>query len=667
MNKMKKNFLMFAALVVSVVISFTMTACSSSDDVLTDTEEEQPILGDAIKAQFTISIPTAANGTTRQASGIVNASQSIADFGGIYFIKLYPSASTPSAFNGSTDAKIIGKNIALTKLIIPSSNTTMGVNNYIPDDKLIGNSNSVLYGDVQLQLGTRTFLFYGMAIGNKAVYDTDTHKLKIDKTTANSTSKGWNSTLESYTWQEKFVNGFLNQNGLVDKPDNVSNVRFSLDAITTAEKSDTKRAAIITYLNSIASADGWSATTATTGGNAGFGKLYTDFTGMQAGSSKNLEIAIKNLYFALKDNSDPVAVAICGKIKNDTYVTIDDNAGTLVFNSKIAGYPSGDVTSATDDNDHLPDGAAVLSWDSTNKFSYTTANMSTSAMTITNLTSYVYPACLYYWGKSGILTSEDSKKDLFDGIKTWDQIATTDNYANGDAITSKTRSVVLTDPVQYAVGRLDISVVPAASSDATTSLQTLQDAGEGVYVKTVDVSKLKLTGVLIGGQKSVNWKFEPLTGTGVSEYTIYDNVEVSNTQGGLALQTSHDNVLNHTLVLESTGKVGDVDETIKVALEFVNNDKDFTGATGIVPVGTKFYLIGDLKAGDYKSTDTTSGYYKTGGKVFKQDFVTRAKFTIANLKKAINTIPDLRNPNVELGLSVDLSWEKGIDFDILIQ
>jgi hypothetical protein len=94
-----------------------------------------------------------------------------------------------------------------------------------------------------------------------------------------------------------------------------------------------------------------------------------------------------------------------------------------VFKSNIAGYPSGDVTKATDDSDHLPDGAAVLSWNSTSKFSYTTAKLSTSAMTVTDLTSYVYPACLYYWGKSGILTSEVSKKDLYVNTNKWSDIA----------------------------------------------------------------------------------------------------------------------------------------------------------------------------------------------------------------------------------------------------
>jgi hypothetical protein len=58
---------------------------------------------------------------------------------------------------------------------------------------------------------------------------------------------------------------------------------------------------------------------------------------------------------------------------------------------------------------------------------------------------------------------------------------------------------------------------------------------------------------------------------------------------------------------------------------------------------------------------------KTGGKVFKQDFYTTAKFTIKNLKSAVVTIPDLRNPGVELGLSVDLEWQEGNSFNIDFQ
>ncbi|MBR6945435.1 MAG: hypothetical protein IKH64_05765, partial [Prevotella sp.] len=108
------------------------------------------------------------------------------------------------------------------------------------------------------------------------------------------------------------------------------------------------------------------------------------------------------------------------------------------------------------------------------------------------------------------------------------------------------------------------------------------------------------------------------------------------------------------------------EDKVNVALEFVNNGDDFFGKQGIVPKGTKFYLVGSLdasKASEIASnSDNTSSYNNTGGKVFKQDFVTRAQFTVEDVKNAYNTIPDLRNPAVELGLSVNLSWQEGITF-----
>ncbi|MBQ9666428.1 MAG: hypothetical protein IJV33_08145 [Bacteroidaceae bacterium] len=440
----------------------------------------------------------------------------------------------------------------------------------------------------------------------------------------------------------------------------MSGFKFTPVPITTTDKSDAKRTAILTYLNKIAGTTGWSATT-----NTGLQQLYRSFISMKAGSSADLEAAVKDLYFALGYFSDDLAVTIKDNIKNATYtensetkkyVEVVETNKTLTFNDVIKGYPS--------DSDNLPDGAAVLSWGGST-FSYLTTVTSISASTSTepayltnSLTSYVYPAPLYYWGHSEILTSEESKIDLFkDPGKKWDEIATATNFSNGNVITSKTRSIVLTDPVQYAVGRLDISVSASGGSSAS-----LTDAGIGSNAQTVSANNLKLTGVLIGGQKEVDWKFEP---TGTTEYTIYDNIEISQEKsGGVAIQANDDEVLNHTLVLESTGKVGNDGDVVNVALEFVNNDKDFLGADGIIPKGTKFYLVGALKAEDYKdkSENGYNGYEHTGGKVFKQDFITRAKFTIVSLKQAINTIPDLRNPKVEFGLSVNLEWQKGITF-----
>ena len=37
---------------------------------------------------------------------------------------------------------------------------------------------------------------------------------------------------------------------------------------------------------------------------------------------------------------------------------------------------------------------------------------------------------------------------------------------------------------------------------------------------------------------------------------------------------------------------------------------------------------------------------------------------LKGLAAAYNTIPDLRTPQLELGLSVDLTWQPGVQFDL---
>ena len=103
------------------------------------------------------------------------------------------------------------------------------------------------------------------------------------------------------------------------------------------------------------------------------------------------------------------------------------------------------------------------------------------------------------------------------------------------------------------------------------------------------------------------------------------------------------------------------DETIKVCLEFTNTGNDFYGNNHqIIPSGSKFYLIADLKPGTKEIGNPDSKK-----QVFLQDYTTTAMLTIGanSLKNAYNVIPDLRSPKLELGLSVDLKWEKGITFE----
>lgn len=668
MSKIKKYVLLFAGL----VTAFTgFTACEISDD---DDQLDQNTLGEAIKAQFTISIPMDSRSTTRQGSDVVQNDANIASFRGINDIKLYPSAVLSTAFDGTSS--LIGSNIALTRLMIPDA---VGVNNYMPgknasNKALLTKSNSVVYGDVALQIGTRTFLFYGKAIGKDAV----------------------EAPATQYSATDFFKYGSLDVSGLEADPGTVGGFTFTPTTIYSTLANDVKTAGttasngLATYLTSIANASytetgsttatKWSATESI---NKGLYELYLSFKGMKAGSSANLQAALQDLYFGLAANHHPLALDIRNKINNSTYVSIDEDAKTLTFKDAYKNYPA---------CISMPDGAAVLEWTgsafqySTNSaLNYTQPATTDPNMTVASIQSYVYPANLYYRGISDILTSETSKatgtSNVFVDNKDWkNDIANTTNFADGNAITSKTRSVVLVEPVQYAVGRLDISVVKSASITGFTHNGTGQKKrdGSGNNYENVNPDDLRLTGVLIGGQKAVNWKFEPSTSG--TEYTIYDNILESQkhlattgetiTEGeapnqktifiGKALSSAITDYICQTLVLETYGPSGTTKDAVNVALEFENRGPEFVGSDGIVPTGTKFYLVGRLDVKDVTDTEAA----KTGGKVFKQDFITRAQFTIADLKKAVNTIPDLRNPAVELGLSVDLSWQDGITFEL---
>ena len=88
-------------------------------------------------------------------------------------------------------------------------------------------------------------------------------------------------------------------------------------------------------------------------------------------------------------------------------------------------------------------------------------------------------------------------------------------------------------------------------------------------------------------------------------------------------------------------------------------------------------MVARLDPSDKGEGHTASG---TLNQVFKQDYRTVVTFTIKQnvdpqsgsdpavypdgLGNAYNVIPDLRTPKMELGLSVDLTWLSGLQFDI---
>lgn len=675
-----KKYLMMLATLFSAVVGFT--ACSSYDEG--DDIGKDDVNG-KIKAQFNISIPHEyKSAKTRSTDYVVQEGgdgtlTNLTNFRGLKDIYLFPFVKPNDTDGDNVVASLTSKGrIRLSQILKPTV-ATGTYNNEIPSQKLLQGNNAVLFGDVDVTIGTNHFLFYGHA---------------IDVTSENHGNKFMNGSLIPYDITTPASPVEINKTSYANITP--SNLSFQLEGILADEtKANTKETAILAFLNDILHASATVGSSTVTWANTSsldLRILYDNFKSMRAGSSACLQAAIEMLYFKglynkksdtnLGSEVNALATAICKVIEDNTNVTIDTDNKVLTFNanSDIADYP-----------EVMPAGSAVLGiktdGNGIESFTYVLPNTTDSyfvdatALNVPAKARYVYPANLYYFGNSGILVSNDLKTDLYKDDNTasstsaelWESIANTTNFKDGTKITSNTKSIAIKDQVQYAVGRLDTKVSTYKTSSGPTTLLDATEKEENA----VSIGDLKITGILIGGQRAVNWKFDSESTTATDQYIIYDNIEKScNINGGIALtnsafanivNTSNVTGFNHTLVLQTkkytagsgtTSATGD--EKVSVLIEFLNNGRAFEGKDGTIGKGCKFYLLGELDMSKLSGENLKSDY------IFQQDYITCANFTIASLMNALNVIPDLRDPQIELGLSVDLSWKTGNTFDIKI-
>lgn len=460
-----------------------------------------------------------------------------------------------------------------------------------------------VYDDVELPIGVNAFLFYGEA--------TDKDGDASDKTNG--------ALVPSYSTQ-----------GL-EAGKTLADVHFDLKGILVGDDYQTTQTGLLAILDGIAGTDGWEVATGT------LQPYYTSFTGMKAGSANNILLAVQDLYNAVKGDVLADENGLKAKIatKIEEYFTPSGSSVpyTLTYRTtSLATYPAGIG---------LPDGAVQVAWN-TDHFEYTSDvdYDGGTSMNVSGLDKYVYPASLYYWDNTSLKTSNSQQSNNY-GTNDWNTIINT-LYSEW-AVTASTQSVALAKAINYAVGRLDVYAAFAAG-------EIYDGNPSGQQPVRIPDDGFTLTGVLIGGQKNVGWNFTPLT-TDNTEKTIYD-VAVDAGAAGTEGVTRTSGLKNRTLVLETAGD----GEKVNFALEFTNNsDQAFYGKDGLVPADGKFYLVGQLSA-DGSQT-----------KVFEKDHYTKATVTINSLKNAYNCIPDLRSPKLELGLSVDLTWEEGLSQDVTIQ
>ena len=395
----------------------------------------------------------------------------------------------------------------------------------------------------------------------------------------------------------------------------VNDIKFELKPISTDAENNDERTTLLAALNSVAQAKDASSNTWASS-TSDLKKYYEALISLKAGSATSVKLALADLKAGVEKAT--------ATGEEDLKAAITAAIDAAVESIKSCTYPR---------NINLPDGAAQVKWTRT-AFDYINSS-NVGSLAYTSMANFVYPASLYYTTNTAIKTSTSRLADQYG--TDWDTCLALYN-GGGTSVEANTQSVALVNQIQYAVGRLDV----AAKFASATVKDNLQED-----VNTAASEGITLDGILVGGQKNVGWDF--VTPINDTEYTIYD---ASVTSTKIGTEDIKDKVMAQTLALATAAG-----EKVRFAIELTNNTGvAFTGVDGIVPAGARFYLVGELEP----QTSVANN------RVFEQAYNTKANVTINSLAHAYNGIPDLKNPKLELGLSVKLEWTAGLVDDVTI-
>ena len=259
----------------------------------------------------------------------------------------------------------------------------------------------------------------------------------------------------------------------------------------------------------------------------------------------------------------------------------------------------------------IPEGAVGMWWNG-HRFVRLITGVNIS---LVPMGGYCYPPSLWYYANSSVKTS--TKDDVKDEYKpqntTWSSILS--HYTEGTSVQSSTRSVAIVDQLEYGVGLVEFRFAPTGNA--------------------VGAVGCPLTGIIIGDQKDVDFSFAPKSAA--DSRFVYDNNISGVTLGGTSQYVQ-------ILVLPTAD-----DQTVHFALEFQNNtSSSFECQQGTVQPGCRFYLAGEL--------EPRTGHPEGISGVFDSDYKTTVYVRVSNLGNAYNTVPDLRDPQLELGVVAEMDW-----------
>lgn len=575
----------------------------SSDDLGNDSTTN-PGETKAVKTQFALNIPRA-NGGTRMSGDNAQANK---NFLGMEDIRMYSFNAAPAAGSTSTATFTL-------------ANIASGISE---------TASSKIYSDVSVPVGTTHFLFYAHAP-------------------------------QGTTDADKFAKGILTFTAPTTDATATSGISAAL--VTVKGTDATSQTALLNILNGVAGVTNWADADAT----SELGKLYAKYTSAKAGSANSIRLTLQSLYNNLGGivtgaNADAQKVA--KDIRTKIAESFTANTGTDGY--VTLAYKEGSAYSTYPNNINLPDGAVQLSFDATNKFTYAATSSLTGIQNL-DASKVCFPASIYYFQSSDLAatakeldSNEWPKKTTNWTAATAPWLKDANSLADGwtSDVKATTRSIAMRQNINYGVANLATTVKCGAASLPDNTGLSVTDPSEFPGTVAVPTEGFTVTGLLIGGQPTkVGFNFQPASNDAFDQ-TIYDK-----NLTGIVAKNAEPTTTNYTIVLPNDKGRGVADQNkVNVAIELTNNSVvAFRGADGIIPAGGKFYLVGQLDPKDHNVTNVANPA------VFMSDYMTTMNLTIKSLKSAYNTIPDLRSTKLQLGLSVDLDWQAGLQFDVEIK
>ena len=384
-------------------------------------------------------------------------------------------------------------------------------------------------------------------------------------------------------------------------------------------------------------------------------------------------------------------------IKTNLNIYLGIDPATFSQVTDVASFPA---------NLNLPLGAAQLTCaETTGTFSYKDNEGITfgiNGSSGTAISKIMWPAELCYFGNSPIRVSNDAKvkTDYPQKVSDWEDDTKWSGFTKNSHVVSSTRSVAMQNDINYGTALLKTTVKYGVSElhDNNSIIHT----GEVDNIITPTAGTFTLTGVLVGGQNDeMGWNYirkytaDETDANSVDHYkdfnfVIYDNA-IGAGNAGISVPVSSASDANYTMVFDNYDS--SKDEThqndVYVCLEFQNKSgQDFYGEKNLIRKDATFYLVGKLTPSDATNYtgeneiqwptatantvchalppyNTTNGSTIQAKRVFIQDYMTTANFTIGtnSLRHAFSTVPDLRSAQTSLGLSVDLKWQTGLNFN----